>query len=81
MLIILFLRTGQKDITDDEIRTANKKLKRNKIYGDDLIINELFIECKDVLSPYLTNLFNKIFKSGYFPKCWAKSCIKPVVLL
>jgi hypothetical protein len=59
-------------ITEGEIRTANKKLKRNKSFGEDLIINEKFIECKDVLLPYITKLFNNIFESGYFPKILGK---------
>ena len=67
-----------EDITEGEIRTAIKMLKRNKSCGEDRIINEIFIECKDALLPHITKLFNNIFKSGYFPKCWAKGCIVPV---
>ena len=54
-----------------DIENSVKQLKTGKCSGEDLMINELFIYGKDVLSPYLLKLFNFIFDSGCFPNMWS----------
>ena len=46
--------------------------------GDDLLINELFVHGKDILVPYLTNLFNYSFESGIFPSAWTEGLLVPL---
>ena len=40
-------------ITVVEIESCIKKLKREKSHGEDCILNEYLIECKDMLLPLL----------------------------
>ena len=42
----------------NEIGKAIKNLKRNKAFGSDCLINEYFIECSDILSVHLCDIFN-----------------------
>lgn len=46
-------------------------------YADGLL-NEYFLNCKDFFLPLLTDLFNKILFSGFFPSQWAVAVIKPI---
>ena len=41
-------------------------------------MNELFLDCTDVLLPFLTKLFNSVFLSGFFPDTWSTGCIIPI---
>ena len=41
-------------------------------------INEYFIEAGDILLTHMTDLFNIIFDSGYFPDDWADGIIIPL---
>ena len=43
------------------------------------MINEYFIEFKNVLIPIIHKLFNRIFSSGFFPRMWSKSVIVPIL--
>ena len=65
-------------ISYDEIVNAAKKLKPNKAYGNDCLLNEYFIECIDILAPYLCDIFNAILDSGYFPDQWRDGIIIPL---
>ena len=65
-------------ITIDEIERCINNLKRGKSHGDDCILNEYFIEFRDILLPLLHDLFNNILDSGFFPETWAKAVIMPV---
>ena len=47
-------------ITDDEILVAISNLKRSESHGIDGLLNEYFIEYKDLLLPLLNKLFNGI---------------------
>ena len=66
------------EITFEEINNAIKNLNANKCCAEDLIINEMFIKCKDILTPCMYKLFNSVLQSGIFPEAWAKGCIVPV---
>ncbi len=65
-------------ISVDEVTKAIKRLKRNKAYGIDCLLNEYFIECSDILSPYICKIFNAILVSGVFPESWADGIIIPL---
>ena len=67
-----------KPITLSELESVIHKLKRNKAYGNDMLINEYFIECFDILSSHLLDMFNKILDSGHFPLKWSEGVIVPV---
>ena len=66
------------EISETEILTCIRNLNRNKSCSEDDILNELFLDCKDVMIPLLFRLFNSIFKSGYFPESWCKGCVVPI---
>ena len=60
-----------KHITCVEIEHVVIKLKKNKSYDSDILLNEyFFIESIDILSSHLLDIFNCIFNSGYFPDNW-----------
>ena len=65
-------------ISDGEILKALKELKTNRSAGPDLLINEFFKHAKDILTPVLSKLFNKIFDLGYFPKSWSEGHVIPL---
>ena len=65
-------------ITAEEILKAVKKLKTNKAYGNDCLLNEYFIETIDIIQPFLCDIFNAIFNSGIFPDSWRKGLIIPL---
>ena len=62
-------------ITEEEISKAIGRLKSNKSSAEDNIINEMFMKCRDVMTPLLCRLFNEIYNSGFFPESWSKGCI------
>ena len=55
------------NISEDEVLSAIKKLKRNKSGGLQLITNDILMAGKFQLTPSLTFLFNKILISGIYP--------------
>ncbi len=66
-------------ITLEEINyVITSCLKNNKSSGLDMPIPELFKTNKDVLSPIIQKLFNKIFSSGVYPKSWGEGVIVPI---
>lgn len=65
-------------VTVAELSSVVKKLKNNKASGNDLLLNEYFIESVDILSAHLVDLFNAILNSGHFPLEWSKGIIVPV---
>jgi hypothetical protein len=57
---------------------AISNLKRSKSHGIDGLLNEYFIEYKDLLLPLLNKLFNDILISGLFPEAWSIAVMVPV---
>ena len=57
------------EISFEEIVRAIKNLNANKCCAEDLIINEIFIKCSDVLVPSLYKLFNFCATVWYFSCC------------
>ena len=53
-------------------------LKRNKTTGLEGIIADLFIDCKDVLTPVLLRLFIFIYDNGVYPEQLKKGVTIPV---
>ena len=66
------------NITYDEVYTAIKSMKCGKSPGYDMLLNELFIFGKDVLTTSITRIFNHILNVGYFPQCWSEGVIVPL---
>ena len=67
-----------KEICEDEIKSAISNLKQGKSHGEDGILNEYFIEFQEYLLPLLSKLFNCILDTGFFPKSWSSSVIVPI---
>lgn len=67
-----------KPITTTEVEFIVKKLKRNKACGSDNLLNEYFIECYDILSAHLVDIFNAVLNSGHFPSDWSNGIIVPI---
>ena len=65
-------------ISESEIHTSIKNLKRGKSPGTDLVLNEMLKTGKDVLTKPLCILFNNIIENGVYPKKWNCSIITPV---
>jgi hypothetical protein len=65
-------------ITIDEIKLAIKKLKNNKAPGIDGIIAEMIKSGQETWSRVLLKLYNHIFTSKQYPKCWSISLLTPI---
>ena len=61
-----------------EILKAMAQLPTNKSAGPDKLLNEFFINGKEVLSTALLILFNKLFEMGHFPEEWYEGYIIPL---
>ena len=48
-------------ISEKEILDAIDRLKRDKLHGIDLLINEYFIYFKEDMLPFIHKLFNRFF--------------------
>ena len=64
-----------------EIKKGIKRLKNSKKEGTDLILNEFLKTGNSTLILTLVKLFNKILKSGKFPKLWNHSLFPPFINL
>ena len=65
-------------ITKDEISTCIKKLKNNKAFGEDLVLNEYIKNTEFYYSDTYETLFNVVFNSGIIPESWLIGNIKPL---
>ena len=61
------------------MRNGISKLKRNKSAGIDLLIPEIFIVSKDIISPLLCKLFNYMYDNCLYPDSWSRGIIVPVL--
>lgn len=73
-----FIPELDNTITENEVANAIKKLKHGKACGLDGIEGEFLKYAGDVITPFLTKLFNRIYNIGQFPKEWCKSVIVPI---
>lgn len=65
-------------ISVQEVIDAVKCLKRDKAAGSDAILNEYLVESIDILSSHISDIFNAILDSGYFPDKWTEGTIIPL---
>ena len=65
-------------ITESEVLACINNLKCNKSSGSDNILNEHFLEARDILYSHLTELFNLVLDSGHFPESWSDSIMIPL---
>jgi hypothetical protein len=64
--------------TASEIKKCIVKLKNNKAYGLDCILNE-YLKCSsDLMLPIYEKLFNIILSTGFIPNSWLTGVIKPL---
>ena len=66
------------DISASMILKAINKLKCRKSALIDLLIPEIFIAYKDVISPLLCKLFNHMFDKCIYQESWSNGIIEPV---
>ena len=57
---------------------AINALKHNKAPGLDRLPPELFKMFNQELVGFLTSLYNIVYSSGIYPKCWSLGCIVPI---
>ena len=53
-------------------------MKYNKAPGLDRLPPELFKMFNQELVGFLTSLYNIVYSSGIYPKCWSLGCIVPI---
>jgi len=60
-----------RQIDVSEVQSAIKNLKRNKsLCPCNNLLNDYFIESSDILSTHITDIYNKVLSTGYFPGSW-----------
>eukprot|EP00112_Aurelia_sp_Birch-Aquarium-sp1_P001369 Seg1146.7 transcript_id=Seg1146.7/GoldUCD/mRNA.D3Y31 product="LINE-1 reverse transcriptase" protein_id=Seg1146.7/GoldUCD/D3Y31 len=67
-----------REITQQGLIAAVKKLKTGKASGLDQVLNEMIICGADRYSLAFVNLFNNLLKNGIFPSSWTRSMIVPL---
>ena len=58
------------NVSVEFVKDTLRSLKRNKAVGLDKLSARLLRDASDVISPVLTELVNKSFTDGVFPKIW-----------
>ncbi|TYZ57613.1 hypothetical protein PybrP1_008569, partial [[Pythium] brassicae (nom. inval.)] len=66
------------EVNKAEVFRAIRALARHKAPGLDQISNDVFIECGDILAPYLVPQFNEIIAGADMPESFAKGLIIPL---
>jgi exonuclease III len=64
--------------TTGEINKCIIKLKNNKAYGTDLILNEYLKSSSSKMLPIYEKLFNLVLNTGFVPNAWLSGIIKPL---
>ena len=54
------------------------KLKHGKVSGLDQLLAIMLKSSCALLTPFLTEYFNEIFKSGSYPDTWTRAVIVPI---
>jgi len=75
----IFVSDLDDPITLVEVQKAIRSLKLGKACGLDELFGEFFKASEQVVSPFLTRLFNKLYDSGYFPEDWTRSVLIPLL--
>jgi exonuclease III len=66
-------------ITELEVRQAIRRLKSGKAPGLDDISGDFLKSAENIVTPFLTKLFNHLYDRGVFPSQWCKSIIIPLL--
>ena len=66
------------DISEKELHSCISSLKRGRINGPDLILNEMIISGRYFLSPSILKLLNMCLHNSYFPELWNYGLISPI---
>ena len=74
----VMIHISMKKISSEEIKQSIKRVKPNKSVGPDGLCIELYKHTSDVILPFLTELFNMIYDTGYFPVDWSTSIVVPL---
>ena len=75
---IAFIPEIDDPITQSEVRQAIRKLKDGKASGIDEICGEFLKTAEQLVAPFLTKLFNKLYSESYFPIDWTHAVIIPL---
>ena len=67
-----------KYITEQEVLKALTGLSRCKRGGLDDLINEMFMDSKEILLPHITKIFDYIFNNSVYPQNWLNGIIVPI---
>ena len=67
-----------EEVTEEEVKTALKKMKKGKARGPDDIPVEVWLILGDVGIEWLTKLINKVLKGEKMPDEWRKSVSIPI---
>ena len=65
-------------ISEEEVTESIRKLKQGKASGLDNVLAEMLKSAGALLTPFLTECFNEIFKSGSYPDTWTRAVIVPI---
>ena len=69
----------QEPITESELDSALKKLKKRKSPGPDKVHNEMLINLGKKAKQLLLELYNKTWTEGHLPKMWKLATITPIL--
>lgn len=73
-----FIPEMDDPISEQEVRDAIRNLKNGKAAGIDEICGEFLKYSENLILPFLTKAFNKIYDISSFPSNWCKSIIIPL---
>ena len=65
-------------VSEEEVTESIRKLKQGKTSGLDNVLAEMLKSAGALLTPFLTECFNEIFKSGSYPDTWTRAVIVPI---
>lgn len=65
-------------ISEDEVIESIRKLKHGKASGLDNVLAEMLKAGGNLLTGFLSEYFNEIFRSGSYPDMWTKAIIVPI---
>ena len=66
------------EFTESELHAAVFRQKNNKSPGIDNIPCEIIKAAYGVISPFLLNLYNRIYNTGEYPRSWGDGIITPI---
>ena len=77
-----FCQNGNMNLDDPTFEELNRQIDVSEVQSDikrnesvclsDNLLNDYFIESSDILSTHITDMFNKVHSTGYFPGSWAE---------